>query len=95
MFCGFTGHYFALIGPEEDEDIEIGLTYTSSLDKFPVLSIPDTVDNLETLWLPGTTLLFDFPFPAFPDHIGHYAELLIPAYSEMLDGTWKEAAVNG
>lgn len=29
------------------------------------------------------TLLLDFPFPAFPDNLGHWAELLLPLYSAL------------
>ena len=36
----------------------------------------------------GTTLLIDFPFPAFPDNMGHWAEVLAPAYSCLSTKTW-------
>lgn len=29
------------------------------------------------------TLFIDFPFPAFPDNLGHWAELLLPLYSAL------------
>jgi hypothetical protein len=34
----------------------------------------------------GVTLLLDFPFPAFPDNLGHWAELLLPLYSALSTG---------
>lgn len=33
--------------------------------------------------MPGVTLFIDFPFPAFPDNLGHWAELLLPLYSAL------------
>jgi len=33
--------------------------------------------------VPGVTLFIDFPFPAFPDNLGHWAELLLPLYSAL------------
>ena len=36
----------------------------------------------------GTTLLLDFPFPAFPDNMGHWVEILAAAYSVLLQGAW-------
>ena len=36
----------------------------------------------------GTTLLLDFPFPAFPDNMGHWVEILAPVYSVLSQGSW-------
>ena len=38
--------------------------------------------------VPGTTLVLDFPFPAFPDNMGHWVEVLAPAYSVLSRGAW-------
>jgi hypothetical protein len=35
--------------------------------------------------VPGLTLLLDHPFPAFPDNLGHWSEVLIPLYSSLRD----------
>lgn len=37
----------------------------------------------------GTTLWLDFPFPAFPENMGHWAEALAPTYSVLADGAWR------
>ena len=40
-------------------------------------------------WLAGNTLVVDFPFPAFPENMGHWAEVLLPIYSQLCTGAWK------
>lgn len=45
---------------------------------------------MQTGWWGGNTLLIDFPFPAFPDNMGHWAEVLLPVYSSLLTGTWRK-----
>lgn len=45
---------------------------------------------MQTGWWAGNTLLIDFPFPAFPDNMGHWAEVLLPVYSALLTGTWRK-----
>lgn len=32
-------------------------------------------------YVQGVTLFLDFPFPAYPDNLGHWAELLLPLFS--------------
>jgi hypothetical protein len=42
----------------------------------------------------GATLLVDLPFPAYPDNLGHWAEMAWPAYGAFADGNgsaWREA----
>ena len=41
----------------------------------------------------GTTLVLDFPFPAFPENMGHWAETLAPIYSVLSAGAWRETLV--
>ena len=45
--------------------------------------------SMQTGWWGGNTLLIDFPFPAFPDSMGHWAEVLLPVYSTLVTGEWK------
>ena len=45
---------------------------------------------MQTGWWGGNTLLVDFPFPAFPDNMGHWAEVLLPVYSTLLTGAWRK-----
>ena len=40
----------------------------------------------------GTCLWLDFPFPTFHDNMGHWAEALLPIYSQLSDGDWRAAA---
>ena len=44
---------------------------------------------MQTGWWGGNTLLIDFPFPAFPDNMGHWVEVLLPVYSTLMDGGWR------
>ena len=32
--------------------------------------------------------MLDFPFPAFPDNMGHWVEILAPVYSVLAQGAW-------
>ena len=45
---------------------------------------------MQTGWWGGNTLLIDFPFPAFPESMGHWAEVLLPVYSALVTGAWKQ-----
>lgn len=40
--------------------------------------------------LRGTCLWIDFPFPAFPENMGHWAEVLLPVYSALVEGAWAQ-----
>lgn len=35
-------------------------------------------------------MLIDFPFPAFPESMGHWAEVLLPVYSALVTGAWQQ-----
>ena len=39
-------------------------------------------------WVPGTTLLLDLAFAAFPDNFGHWAEAILPVYNVLCDPAW-------
>ena len=45
---------------------------------------------MQTGWWAGNTLLIDFPFAAFPDSMGHWAEVLLPLYSVLVTGDWRQ-----
>ncbi|GFH08708.1 hypothetical protein HaLaN_03719 [Haematococcus lacustris] len=32
----------------------------------------------------------DVPFPSYPDHLGHWAELIVPIANTLASGTWQE-----
>ena len=36
---------------------------------------------MQAAWVPGMSLLVDYPFAAYPDNFGHWAELLLPIYN--------------
>ena len=39
-------------------------------------------------WIPGVSLLVDFPFAAYPDNFGHWAEVLLPIYNFVRQQQW-------
>ena len=43
-------------------------------------------------WLAGTTILIDFAFPAYPDNMGHWAELIAPLFCTLAASNWRQAA---
>lgn len=40
--------------------------------------------------IPGVTLLFDHPYPAFPDNYGTWLEILLPLYGQLSLGEWRK-----
>lgn len=45
--------------------------------------------------MPGTTLLLDLAFPAFPDNFGHWAEAIVPIYNVLSARAWKSSIPSG
>ena len=43
------------------------------------------------MWLGGTTVLIDQPYPSFPDNMGHWAEVLVPLYSLLTSAPWRQS----
>ena len=43
---------------------------------------------LQAAWIPGLSLLVDFPFAAYPDNFGHWAEVLLPIYNTVEQQEW-------
>jgi hypothetical protein len=60
--------------------------------KLPFTDVPRHYRNIQAGLLRGTTLWLDFPFPAFPENMGHWVEVLAPVYSALTEGAWKERA---
>lgn len=50
---------------------------------------------LQAGWVPGTSLLLDLAFPAFPDNMGHWMEALLPVYNVLEQGAWKRPLSGG
>lgn len=46
---------------------------------------------MQTGWWGGNTVMLDFPFPTYPDNMGHWAEILFPLYSMLRAKNWQEA----
>lgn len=43
------------------------------------------------MWLGGTTVLIDQPYPSFPDNMGHWAEILVPLYNLLTSQQWRRS----
>ena len=43
------------------------------------------------MWLGGTTVLIDQPYPSFPDNMGHWAEVLVPLYNLLTSARWRRS----
>ncbi len=87
--------FYAVLESKEFEQLEDGFTditlsQNMPATKLPVRSAPAFLANLETAWVNGTTLWLDYSFPAFPENVGHWMEMLLPVYSQLSLGKWKE-----
>lgn len=60
--------------------------------KLPVTKAAPFYANILGGWVGGTTLWVDFPFPAFPENMGHWVEELLPIYSQLTEGSWQKDA---
>jgi hypothetical protein len=68
--------WYALVdGSVDATTIEDGLSVNVGVTKLPVADIKSFTANFKTCYVPGNTLMVDFPFPAFPDNLGHLAEV--------------------
>jgi hypothetical protein len=47
--------------------------------------------HAQAVWLGGTTVLIDQPYPSFPDNMGHWAEVLVPLYNLLTSGPWRQS----
>lgn len=50
---------------------------------------------LQVVYVPGNTMLMDFPFQAYYQHLGHWLELAVPMYNVLRDGSWLEHTRSG
>jgi hypothetical protein len=48
---------------------------------------------LQAAWVPGVSLLVDFPFAAYPDNSVHWAEVLLPIYNFVQQQDWAHGAL--
>ncbi|KAL3143022.1 hypothetical protein ABBQ38_003301 [Trebouxia sp. C0009 RCD-2024] len=70
--------------------IKADMSLNMMLIEMPVAKAEDFYQHVQTGWWGGNTLLIDFPFPAFPENMGHWAEVLLPLYSALVAGTWRQ-----
>lgn len=84
------GKWYALVDETVNaSQIEEGVSVNVGAIKLPVTDIVQYTKNFKTCYVPGNTLLVDFPFPAFPDNLGHLIEVMAPMYSVLEQGEWK------
>uniref|UniRef100_A0A7S0RGP0 Glycosyltransferase n=1 Tax=Chlamydomonas leiostraca TaxID=1034604 RepID=A0A7S0RGP0_9CHLO len=91
--------FYAFLRPEDmnkQDAVEDGLSTNQAIIRMPVANMGSFRDNLQIGYVPGNSLLVDFTFQTFADHLGHWAELMVPIYSMLRDGAWqKDVQLNG
>lgn len=71
---------------------DIEFSQNIAVGKLPHTNTSLHFRNIQAGTLKGTCLWIDFPFPAFAENMGHWAEVLLPIYSALSEGTWREHA---
>ncbi len=71
---------------------DVPFSHNIAVGKLPLTNTSLHFHNIEAGVLRGTCLWVDFPFPAFPENMGHWAEALLPIYSALTNGSWAATA---
>ncbi|KAL4433026.1 hypothetical protein ABPG77_006453 [Micractinium sp. CCAP 211/92] len=71
---------------------DVPFSHNIAVGKLPLTNTSLHLHNIEAGVLRGTCLWVDFPFPAFPENMGHWAEALLPIYSALTNGSWAATA---
>lgn len=80
--------FVAVVPDPGASGVSRGLSVNQQMIQLPARDGGAFVNNLRTKWIPGNTLAIDFPFPAFPTNLGHWAEVVLPAYSTLSQLNW-------
>ena len=88
--------YYAVVETQHFDDpqytspfADVLFTQNIAVCKLPVTDATRVLRNTLAGWVPGTTLWVDFPFPAFPENMGHWVEELLPVYSGLVNASWQ------
>lgn len=79
----------------EASPADVPFSHNIGVGKLPFSNASRHLHNIQAGVLRGTCLWLDFPFPAFPENMGHWAEALAPVYSALADGGWRRRAPDG
>lgn len=79
----------------EASPADIPFSHNIGVGKLPFRNASRHLHNIQAGTLRGTCLWVDFPFPAFPENMGHWTEALAPVYSALADGAWRRRAPDG
>eukprot|EP00195_Chlamydomonas_chlamydogama_P014265 CAMPEP_0202909952 /NCGR_PEP_ID=MMETSP1392-20130828/50712_1 /ASSEMBLY_ACC=CAM_ASM_000868 /TAXON_ID=225041 /ORGANISM="Chlamydomonas chlamydogama, Strain SAG 11-48b" /LENGTH=481 /DNA_ID=CAMNT_0049599885 /DNA_START=251 /DNA_END=1696 /DNA_ORIENTATION=+ len=84
------GRWYAVVpsGETESSHIEEGLSPNIAAVRLPITDPANFTANLRIGYVAGNSVLLDFPFPAFPDHLGHWLEMMVPTYNVLRDADW-------
>lgn len=77
--------YAVVAGDQDTANRHAKIAKNTKLVYLPVKDVELFLDNLEVCHVPGVSLLVDFPFPAYPENLGHLAEIMWPTYSALRD----------
>ncbi|PSC75577.1 hypothetical protein C2E20_1509 [Micractinium conductrix] len=88
--------FFAVLPPEQlgryspERNPDVPFSQNIAAGKLPFADPSLHFHNIQAGVLRGTCLWIDFPFPAFPENMGHWAEVLLPVYSALVEGAWAQ-----
>ncbi|CAK0784873.1 hypothetical protein CVIRNUC_008078 [Coccomyxa viridis] len=82
-----TMFYALLDSISNSQSLPPALSMNCALIGLPTSDARSFINNTRATWVPGVSLLIDYPFAAYPDNFGHWAELLLPIYNVIEERT--------
>eukprot|EP00798_Chlamydomonas_sp_ICE-L_P022811 gene22811-29982_t len=82
--------WYALLPSDNSStvDLEEGLSPNIAVLRLPVEDLRVFGENLRVTHIKGNSLLVDFPFQAYHDHLGHWLEIMVPIFSVLYEDDW-------
>ena len=90
------GRFYALLGPDSNaSEIDAGMSLNFDVVALPAADARALKAAMGAArgacHVPGVTLHVDFPFPGYPDNLGHWAEVMYPTFSAFATPGWGDA----
>ncbi|GAX84336.1 hypothetical protein CEUSTIGMA_g11758.t1 [Chlamydomonas eustigma] len=82
--------WYAFLPADEADDpsIEDGLSPNAVVIRMPITDLRNYTRQLRMSYVSGNSALLDLTFQAYPSHLGHWLELMVPLYSVLREGDW-------
>lgn len=89
--------WYAILPPDsvEDSGLEDGLSPNNPIVRMPVKDLGNFTKNLRLVYVHSNTLMLDFPFQSYPEHLGHWLEMAVPMYNVLRSGEWTQHVRSG